>query len=75
MTKWFNKSAKVAGFILPINRTFYALRDLFATNTAFSEYAHMTTYKSVMGYKDMKTLELYYREDYRYTVNQEFSFL
>ena len=62
-------------FTLPINRTFYALRDLFAINTAFSEYMNMTTYKSVTGYKDMKTLELYYSEDYRYTVYQEVSSL
>ena len=26
----------------------------------------MTTYKSVMGYKDMKTIEVYYGEDYRF---------
>ena len=47
----------------------------FATYTIFSEHITMTTYKSVMGYKDMKTLELYYSEDYRYTVHQEFSSL
>mgnify|MGYP001163944664 FL=1 len=30
----------------------------------------MTTYKSVMSYKDMKTLERYSSEDYRFNVYQ-----
>ena len=31
---------------------------------------NMTTYKSVMSYKDMKTIELYSSEDYRFNVYQ-----
>ena len=42
----------------------------FATYTTFSEHITMTTYKSVMSCKDMKTIEIYSSEGYRFAVFQ-----
>ena len=42
----------------------------FATYTILSEHINMTTLKSVMSYKNMKTTGGYSSEDYRFNVIQ-----
>ena len=42
----------------------------FATYTTLSEHINMTTLKSIMSYKNMKTTGGYSSEDYRFNVYQ-----
>ena len=40
----------------------------FATYTTSNDHINMTTFKLVKGYKDIKIIEVYYGEDYRFRV-------
>ena len=45
----------------------------FAIHTTSNDHINMTTFKLVKGYKDIKAIEVYYGEDYRFRVCHGFT--